>query len=53
MVINANYCAKHNQHMQHANDRGSGGMPPWENLKNRYSEIEFEGISGSQSCMLY
>ena len=37
-------CAKHNQH---ANARGSGGMPPRKILKNRCSEIESGGISGS------
>ena len=30
-----------------ANARGSGGMPHRKILKNRSSEIEFEGISGS------
>ena len=28
MVINANYCVKHNQDAKHANAGGSGGMPP-------------------------
>ena len=31
----------------------SGGMSPRKILKNRSFEIEFKGISGSQSCMLY
>ena len=32
---------------------GVWGMPPRKILKNRSSEIEFEGISESQSCMQY
>ena len=40
------YCAKHNQHARNSNARGSGSMPPRKFLKNRYSEIEFGGISG-------
>ena len=40
------HCAKHNQH---ANARGVWGhAPPRKILKNRCSEIEFEGISGSE-----
>ena len=33
--------------------QGSEGMPPGKFLKNRSSKIEFEGVLGSQSCMLY
>ena len=44
------HCVKHNQHVQHANARGSGGMSPKKIMKTSYrcSEIEFEGISESK-----
>ena len=43
------HCAKHNQHAEHANARGVwGGMPSRKIVKNRCSESEFEGISGSK-----
>ena len=41
------YCAKHNQHAQHANAKGVWGHAPKQNLKNRCSEIESEGITES------
>ena len=52
MVINASYFAKHNQDALYANviNRGLGNSPR-KILKNRFSEIEFEDISWSQSCM--
>ena len=42
------HCVKHNQHVQHADARGSEGTPPKKILKKRCSEIEFEGISESK-----
>ena len=39
------HCAKHNQHVLHANARGSGAMPP---QKNFVSETESEDILESK-----
>ena len=43
-MINPGYYVKHNQR---ANARESVGMLPRKILKNGYSEIKSEGISGS------
>ena len=40
-------CAKHTQHAKHAKAGGSGGMPPQENLKNRYQNTGFGDISAT------
>ena len=44
------YCVKHNQH---ANARGSGGMPPGNFWKNRCSEIESGSILECLLAILY
>ena len=46
------YCAKHNQHAQHANARGLWACSHQENFEHTYSEIESEGISESKCCIM-
>ena len=41
----ASCCAKHNQHVKHANTGGSG-ICPQEYFENKYFEIEFGSILG-------
>ena len=45
-VLKMKLSIRHNQYARHANIRGLGACLFKKILKNRYSEIEFGGISG-------